>query len=165
VHPLNTAIYMRETVIPGLSEGAAHTGRRLEDLEVIVPAFIVAGENEEERHAWRERARFQIAFYGSTPNYAFIFEQLGRDGTTERIREKQREGDIPGMAAVIDDDLLEHFITAGTWDQIPELVVARYGGIATRVVSYFTGADVQNDPSAFERWGAVARGVTGRGGL
>ena len=64
----------------------------------------------EERSAWREMARVQVAFYGSTPNYAFIFEQLDREGTTELIRERQRAGDIPGMAAVIDDDLLENFI-------------------------------------------------------
>jgi hypothetical protein len=38
--------------------------------------------------------------------------------------------------------------------------VAKYGGIATRVVSYFTGADVARDPNAFERWGHLARRVT-----
>jgi hypothetical protein len=32
------------------------------------------------------------------------------------------------------------------------------------VVSYFTGADVIGDPGAFERWGAVARQVTGSSG-
>ena len=104
-------------------------------------------------------ARVQIAFYGSTPNYAFIFEQLDREGTTDRIRERQRAGDIAGMAAVIDDDILEQFTTTGTWDDIADEIVAKYGGIATRVVSYFTGADVVRDPGAFERWGAVAQAV------
>ncbi len=92
-------------------------------------------------------ARVQVAFYGSTPNYAFIFEQLDREGTTERIRERQRAGDIAGMAAVIDDDLLEKFITEGTWDDIADKIVAKYGGMATRVVSYFTGSDVVRDPT------------------
>jgi hypothetical protein len=102
----------------------------------------------------------QIAFYGSTPNYAFIFEQLDREGTTERLRERQKAGDIPGMAAVIDDDLLTQFTTTGTWDDIAGTIVDKYDGLATRVVSYFTGADVVQDPAAFERWGAVARAVT-----
>ena len=52
----------------------------------------------------------QVSFYGSTPNYAFIFEQLGHEGTTAKLREKQKAGDIAGMAAVIDDDLLAHFV-------------------------------------------------------
>ncbi len=118
------------------------------------------GDTDVERHTWREMARVQVSFYGSTPNYGFIFEQLDREGTTERIRERQRAGDIPGMAAVIDDDLLENFITEGTWDDIADKIVARYGGIATRVVSYFTGSDVVRAADAFERWGLLARQVT-----
>jgi alkanesulfonate monooxygenase SsuD/methylene tetrahydromethanopterin reductase-like flavin-dependent oxidoreductase (luciferase family) len=159
VHPLNSPTYLRETVLPELAAGAARSGRRVEDLEVIVPAFLCVGDSEEERDRWREMARVQISFYGSTPNYAFIFEQLDREGTTERIRERQKAGDIPGMAAVIDDDLLEQFTTTGTWDEIADVIVAKYGGMATRVVSYFTGADVVRDPSRFERWGELARAV------
>ncbi len=159
VHPLNTPTYLRETVLPELGAGAARSGRRVEDLEVIVPAFLCVGDTEEERSAWRERARVQVAFYGSTPNYGFIFEQLDREGTTDRIRERQRQGDVAGMAAVIDDDLLEQFTTVGTWDDVADQVVAKYGGIATRVVSYFTGHDVVADPDRFERWGALARAV------
>jgi probable F420-dependent oxidoreductase len=82
VHPLNTPIYLRETVLPELGAGATRSGRSVDDLEVIVPAFLVVGDTEEERAAWREMARVQVAFYGSTPNYAFIFEQLDREGTT-----------------------------------------------------------------------------------
>ena len=160
IHPLNTPTYLRETALPELGAGAARAGRSVDDLEVIVPAFLCVGDSEEERRTWREAARVQIAFYGSTPNYAFIFEQLDREGTTDRIRERQRAGDIPGMAAVIDDDLLEQFTTTGTWDDVADKIVAKYGGIATRVVSYFTGSDVVRDPASFERWGALARRVT-----
>jgi probable F420-dependent oxidoreductase len=159
VHPLNTPTYLRETVLPNLEDGAARSGRRVEDLEIIVPAFLVVGDTDVERASWRERARVQVAFYGSTPNYAFIFEQLDREGTTDLIRERQRAGDIPGMAAEIDDDLLENFITEGSWDDIADKIVAKYGGLATRVVSYFTGADVVRDADAFERWGVLARKV------
>ena len=142
VHPLNTPTYLRETLLPNVQAGAARSGRRVEDLEIIVPAFLVVGDTEEERSRWREMARVQVAFYGSTPNYAFIFEQLDREDTTDLIRERQRAGDVAGMAAVIDDDLLENFVTEGTWDDIADTIVAKYGGIATRVVSYFTGSDV-----------------------
>jgi len=159
VHPLNTPIYLRETVLPEVGVGAARSGRTIDDLELIVPAFLVVGDSEEERATWREMARVQVAFYGSTPNYAFIFEQLDREGTTERIRERQRAGDIPGMAAVIDDDILKEFTTTGTWDEMPDLIVAKYGGLATRVVSYFTGSDVVRDPERFKRWGELARQV------
>ena len=159
VHPLNTPTYLRETLLPNLEAGAALSGRRLEDLDVIVPAFLVVGDNEAERAVWRERARVQVAFYGTTPNYAFIFEQLDREDMTDRLRERQRAGDIAGMAAEIDDDILENFTTEGRWDDIADKIIAKYGGIATRVVSYFTGTDVVQDPAAFERWGALAQQV------
>ena len=51
---------------------------------------------------WKEWARVQVAFYGSTPNYGFIFEQVDRPGTTEAIRERQKAGDLAGMSALID---------------------------------------------------------------
>ena len=130
IHPLNTPTYLGETVLPNLEKGAARSGRDVEDLEVVVPAFLVVGDTDVERRSWRERARMQVAFYGSTPNYAFIFEQLDREGTTDLIRERQRAGDLPGMAAVIDDDLLKNFVTEGTWDDIAATIVDKYDGVA-----------------------------------
>ena len=156
VHPLNTPVYLRDTLVPELSAGAARSGKTFDDLQVIVPAFLCVGDTDEEQQRWREAARIQISFYGSTPNYAFIFEQLDREDTTDRIRERQRAGDMAGMAAVIDDDLLEQFTTVGTWSDTADKIVAKYGGIATRVVSYFTGRDIVQDPDSFERWGALA---------
>ena len=49
VHPLNTPTYLRETLLPNLEAGAARSGRRVEDLEVIVPAFLVVGDTGNER--------------------------------------------------------------------------------------------------------------------
>ena len=158
VHPLNHPTYLRETVIPNLNEGATKAGRSAEDLEIIVPAFIVPIDDDEER--WRNFARMQVAFYGSTPNYAFIFEQLGFDGTTDRIRERQRARDLAGMAAEVSDELLDHFVVTGPRSELADKILERYQGLATRVVSYFGGLDWTNDPSALNAWADVARGVT-----
>ena len=95
----------------------------------------------------------QVSFYGSTPNYAFIFEQLGHEGTTEKIREKQKVGDVAGMAAVVDDDLLSHFVVESDWDGAAAAISARYLGIAARVVLYFGAMDREH----LDRWGEVAR--------
>lgn len=159
IHPLNTPTYLRETALPTVAAGAAVSGRSVDDVAVIVPTFAAPGETAEERNAWRERARVQVSFYGSTPNYAFIFEQLGREGTTARIREKQKAGDIAGMAAVIDDDLLSHFCVSGTWAEVADGLVARYRGVASRLVSYFAGAAWQQDHKSLGAWGELARAV------
>lgn len=159
VHPLNTDPYLRDIVLPEVAAGAASAGRAVEDLAVIVPTFAAPGATPDEVHALREMARMQVAFYGSTPNYAFIFEQLGRAGTTAAIREKQKARDLAGMAAVIDDDLLEHFCVSGDWATVADGLVARHQGVATRVVSYFAGMEWARDPAALGPWGELARAV------
>lgn len=159
VHPLNTPTYLSETVLPNLRAGAGRVGRERSSLQVIVPAFTAAGDSDEERERWRELARTQVAFYGSTPNYGFIFDQLGFDGTTERIRERQKAGDVAGMARVIGDDLLEHFVVTSDWDHLAAALVDRYRGLADRVVAYFAGLAWQQDASVFERWKPVAAAV------
>jgi probable F420-dependent oxidoreductase len=162
VHPLNTPTYLVQTVVPSLAAGAAASGRDRRDLQVVVPCFTAVGDDDEERTRWRELARLQIAFYGSTPNYAFIFEQIGFDGTTDRIRERQKAGDIAGMAAVVTDDILEHFVVTAGWDDLADKLMARYDGVADRVVSYFAGPAWTQDRDSLGRWAQVTARISGR---
>jgi len=163
VHPLNTPTYLAETVVPNVSEGARRAGRDPGDLELAVPVFTAAGDTDAEQQRWWEMARVQVAFYGSTPNYAFIFDQVGFEGTTARIRERQKAGDIAGMAAVIGDDLLEHFVVRGTWAELPALIEQRLGTLASRAVAYFAGMAWLQD-GGLQRWGEVARAITSPSG-
>lgn len=163
VHPLNTPTYLATTVLPELEAGAELSGRTRADLTVIVPCFTAVGDTDEERARWRELARLQVAFYGSTPNYGFIFEQIGHEGVTERIRERQKAGDLPGMAAVVTDDILEHFLVTASWDDLGPKLLERCGGTADRVVSYFAGAAWTQDPASLDRWSAVAAQLHGAG--
>jgi probable F420-dependent oxidoreductase len=158
VHPLNHSAYLQEVVLPNLRAGRQRAGRD-DDLHLTIPVFTAVGETEGERARWREAARGQVAFYGSTPNYAFMFELLGREGTTERLRARQKAGDIPGMISLIDDELLDHFLVAGSFDEMPRLLLDRYGGIADRVVLYFAGSAWNENPEQLARWGEIARRV------
>ncbi len=159
VHPLNHPGYITETVLPNVAEGAAVAGRDAAALEIIVPAFIVPTTDDDEAK-WREFARMQVAFYGSTPNYAFIFEQLGFEGTTDRIRERQKARDMAGMSAEVSDELLSHFIVTGRFNELADKILGRYDGLADRVVNYFGGLDWSTDPTSMSKWADVARGVT-----
>ena len=161
VHPLNHVKYLRDTVLPSLAAGAEKSGRDPASLAVIVPCFTAVGDTDAERERWRETARMQVAFYGSTPNYSFIFDQIGYEGTTARIRERQKAGDLAGMAKVIPDDLLDHFVVTSDWDGLPAAIEERLGGVATRVVLYFAGMAWSEDPGSVERFGAVARALSG----
>ncbi|MHB8328167.1 MAG: TIGR03617 family F420-dependent LLM class oxidoreductase [Acidimicrobiales bacterium] len=159
VHPLNHQRYLADVVRTNVTAGAASAGRDPAAVHLTVPALTAVGDTDEERSAWRELARAQVAFYGSTPNYGFIFDLLGRDGTTARLREHQKAGDMAAMAAVVDDDLLDHFVVEGDFDALPGLLVERYAGVADRLVLYFAGLAWGQDRSRLERWGEVARAV------
>ena len=158
VHPLNHQRYLRETVMAQVSAGAAETGRDPGSVELIVPCFTAAGDDEAERSKWREMARMQVAFYGSTPNYAFIFEQLGYPETTAEIRVEQKRGDLGAMAAVVNDEILAHFVVEGRWADMPEALVERYGSVASRVVLYFADPALA-DATTMANFGRVATTV------
>lgn len=164
VHPLNTPTYLAETVGPNLVEGARRAGREPGEVTRLVPCFAVPGDTEEERRPWRNLARMQVAFYGSTPNYAFIFEQLGAPEATRRLRERQKQGDLAGMAEVITDDLLAHFTVEAGWDELSEALVERYAGVADRLILYFAALAWDRDPTSLRRWGEVAADVAARTG-
>ena len=99
-----------------------------------------------------------MSFYGSTPNYAFIWDEAGFEGTTARIREKQKAGDFAGMAAQITDDHIAMFAIESTWDGLADALTERYSKIATRIVLY----NALSDPERIERYGDVARRIAQR---
>ena len=163
VHPLNTAAYYRETLLPNLERGVAAGGRDRRACSLFIPLFTVAGDGEGERARGRETCRSMIAFYGSTPNYAFIFDQLGRPGTTDRLRAAQKAGDPAALAAAVPDEVLAHFVVEGTWDALPGLIAARCAPLRpydVRPVLYLAGAAGRDGDDRFERYGAVARTLT-----
>ena len=93
-----------------------------------------------------------LSFYGSTPNYAFIWDEAGFEGTTARIREKQKAGDFAGMAAEITDDHLAVFATESTWDGLAGDLVAKYGGMVDRLVFYNAAGDTRSGSSGTAWW-------------
>jgi probable F420-dependent oxidoreductase len=156
VHPLGEPGYIARHVVPNVAAGAKKSGRSPEHIAVIVPVMTIVGDTDEERHQEREGVRFSMSFYGSTPNYSFIWDEAGFEGTTARIRERQKAGDIKGMAAQITDDHIAAFAVESTWDGLADALAERYAATATRIVLY----NALGDPARLERYGAVARRIS-----
>jgi probable F420-dependent oxidoreductase len=158
VHPLNTPTYHEETLLPNVQKAAGRP------FALFVPVFTVAGDTDEARRRTRESCRTMVAFYGSTPNYGFIFEQLGHPGTTEAIRAAQKAGDLAGMAAVVTDEILAHFVVEGTWAELPARLAERLAplaaaGFEVHAVLYLAGAAAVTNPDEFDRFGRLARAL------
>ncbi len=163
VHPLHSVPYLHDRLLPALAEGARRAGRSVGDLVLTVPVFAVPGDTPEERAPLLERARQQIAFYGSTRNYAFQFDDLGFPGTSARLNERLKAGDMAAFTATITDEMLEHFAVVARWDDMADALVARYQGVAQRLVMYLAAEGMAADPTTVGRWGEIARAVRAAG--
>lgn len=159
VHPLHSMHYLANRLLPSVAVGAAAADRDPAEVDLIVPVFAAPGDTVEERAPLVHRARSQIAFYGSTPNYAFQFDDLGFDGTTERLGALIRQGDVDAMAATITDEMLEHFAVVCPWDELADRLTERYHGTASRLVMYLAEESIRREPGNIGRWGEVARAV------
>ena len=157
VHPLHSQHYLRTRLLPAVAEGAARAGRDPGEVQLTIPVFAVP------EPGLLDFVRTQIAFYGSTRNYAFQFDDLGFEGTSAVLNQHLKAGDIAAMAATITDEMLEHFAVVAPWDQLVDELLARYRGVATRLVMYTAESSMRADPQAASRWGEVARAVTSAG--
>lgn len=163
VHPLHSVPYLHRRLLPQVAEGAARAGRPAGDVELIIPVFAVPGDTPEERAPLLELARSQIAFYGSTRNYAFQFDDLGFEGTSARLNERLKAGDMAGFSATITDEMLQHFAVVAPWHDMAGALLERYRGMASRLVMYLAMASLDRDPAILSRWGEVARQVRAAG--
>ncbi len=159
VHPFHSVPYLRNRLLPSVAEGALRAGRSAGDLDLIIPVFAIPGDTADERSDLLARARARIAFYGSTRNYAFQFDDLGFEGTSARLNEKLKAGDVPGMAALITDEMLEYFAVIAPWDDMADTLRDRYGGLASRLVTYLGEDSIEGDPENVGRWGEIARAL------
>lgn len=163
VHPLHSMAYIENRLKPAVAEGAARAGRTVDELDLIIPVFVVVGDTPEERQAMAVAAKRQIGFYGTTPNYAFQFDDLGFEGTTARLRDRMKAGDLDGMVDIITDEMLELYAVVSSWDELADRLLHRYRGTASRLVMYSAGPVFGSDDdlavSGRGRWAEVARAV------
>lgn len=159
VHPLHSMPYIEQRLLPAVAEGAEAAGRDVAEIDLIIPVFACPGDTVEERAPYVEQAKRQIAFYGSTPNYAFQFDDLGFDGTSDRIRARMKAGDLDAIGDEITDEMFEMYGLAAPWDELADRLVDRYRGTASRVVMYLGERQMRHDPVQLAKWGDVARAV------
>jgi probable F420-dependent oxidoreductase len=159
IHPIGEPGYLRRVALPNVAAGAAAAGRDPAEVDLIVPVNCIVGDTDAERQADRELLRGMLSFYGSTPNYAFIWDDAGFDGTTARVRELQKAGDFAGMAAQITDEHLATFCTEATWDGLADALIEKYRSVAARLVFYNAA---MTTPDRLEKYGEVARQIRAR---
>ena len=114
--------------------------------------FVVTGTTEEEVAWARIGTKRQIAFYGSTPAYRGVLELHGWGDLQGELNRLSKQGEWETMGDLITDDILDAFAVTGQPEDIPKLMLARYGDVLDRISFY---APYQSDR---ERWSRILAG-------
>jgi probable F420-dependent oxidoreductase len=133
LHGFNTARYLQDVIWPAVRDGAEQAGRSLDDFEMIGGGFVASGPDEESVQRAREEMRRRVAFYGSTRAYEPIFQHHGWHDLAPALRRLIAQGRWDDLHTLIDDEVLDTFCMAGTYDTIADRVRERLGGLVDRI--------------------------------
>ena len=147
VHPLHSAEYLRQVVVPALREGAANAGRDPAGAAVSVSVLTASDPRQE------DFARSQIAFYASTPSYRPVMELHGWGAAADRLSGLARRGAWAEMPAVIDDDMLTTFAVVAGEGDLAQALRTRYAGLVDRITLYLPFRPGERDSF----WHSLAR--------
>lgn len=133
LHGFCTRKYLSEVISPAIDRGLSSSGRARSALEVCGGGFVMTGPDEATVAKNREWARYRVAFYGSTPGYLPVMSLHGWDDLAAKLHGMSRKGQWKQMAAEVPDEVLHEFAVCATYDELPEAVEARFGGLSDRV--------------------------------
>ena len=133
VHPFNSRRSLQEVTLPAIQLGAARAGRATADVEIVCVTIVVTGRDEAELTRSREAVREQLAFYGTTPAYAPVFELEEYGDLHPTLKAMARDGPWSGMGALIDDELIGAIAVVGEPADIGAKLRTRLAGISRSV--------------------------------
>jgi probable F420-dependent oxidoreductase len=133
LHGFATRGYIEQVIRPVLEQELAAAGKSFENFEITGGGFIATGPDKEAVKAEAEKIRYRVAFYGSTPAYRGVFDLHGVTDLGVKLTEMSKAGKWNEMAAQVPDDVLDLFLARGTYDELPDAIAKRYGGIVDTV--------------------------------
>jgi len=125
--------YLRDVVCPALRRGAQACGRDERPL-IVVSTALATGNSDAAVARERERQRRMLAFLLSTPAYAPALKRRGWTELAGRMRMLTREQRWDELPAVLSDLELDELVTCGRLDELPEILRAKFEGIADGIV-------------------------------
>ncbi|MFT3900068.1 MAG: TIGR03617 family F420-dependent LLM class oxidoreductase [Gordonia sp. (in: high G+C Gram-positive bacteria)] len=137
VMPFNSARHFADRTVPAIDEGLRRSGRSRGTFTVIPQAMVAVGRDETELRAAVNGVAFLIAFYGSTPAYVPVLEAEGWGAVHGELNRLSKVGDIPGMRALITDEMVARIGVVGSPVDCATTIRERFGDYADEVCCYF----------------------------
>lgn len=145
-HPVCSADYIREVMIPAMQRGATIADRAEHSFAVSIKPLIATAADEQGLAIRIRDVRARIAFYASTPAYRAAFAHHGLGDLADELKHLSKAQRWEEMPAFIDDDVLHHYAVVGLYDDIAERLGDRYGGLVTNAeFSIPVGSDADRE--------------------
>ena len=133
IHPFCTEDYLREVMLPNISEVLDARGKTLDDFEIQYPAFVATGETEEQFEAAKKAVKYRIGFYASTPAYQGVLDVHGWGDFQPGQRQLTKEGKWDQLGDGVTDEMLEAFAAVGEPLDAAKNLKDRFGDIIDRL--------------------------------
>ncbi len=142
-HPIYTARYLDEVVVPQIADGLARANRKRPDFDLAVTPMVWVVDAEHSYAQGVQIARRALSFYFSTRAYSGFMSLHGWDAEREAIRgvwERAQVHDTPvnptDMEAIIPDAMVQEGCLVGTAAELRDMLRDRFEGRADTVLLY-----------------------------
>ena len=133
LHPFNTAETVKVNALPPILEGLKRSGRTMADFDISGGGMIATGPDEEAVQRSLEGVRSQISFYGSTRTYMSVWDVHGWGETGLKLHELSVTNGWAQMPGLVTDEMVRAFAAVGTYEQIGDRILERFGDFDTMV--------------------------------
>jgi probable F420-dependent oxidoreductase len=157
VHPLHSARYLKEKILPNIEIGLASGQRKRSAIELSSSIFVIPTDDPGQAEQFEKEVREQISFYASTPPYRPVLDLEGWGGVADELKGLAARGKWQAMPALITDEMLDRFALRGTWAELPAMVQKKYAGLLDRVSYYIPLVPGVNETA----WRATVAGFKG----
>lgn len=103
-HPMMTARYVHEVVLPELTAGASSVGRQRSELTVM--GILICAVHDDVEHARRQLA-YAISQYAASRVYDRLFALHGWADTRQRIREAAKRRDVQALVRAVPEEAID----------------------------------------------------------
>ena len=117
-HPVTSAEWLNETLLPAIDAGARQEGR---PPPTVSGALICAVDDDEPERA-RRAAACTVGFYATVRTYADLFARAGFEDRLGPIRRAFLTGDGEALADAVGPDMTARFAAAGTAAEVRSTV-------------------------------------------
>lgn len=149
-HPICTAKYMEEVLIPAIATGADKTAREASDVSILISPMVATGRNQAEVERKKTFLKQRLGFYASTRSYHSPLALHGFLDVGQRLFTLSMEGKWKEMIALVSDEMFDTFATAATFDELGPKLKERWGGIAS-VLHLDLPPEMRDDPAAVRK--------------